>query len=702
MAIKKGTSKLRPRARIIRTIGEELISNDIVAIIELVKNSYDADAKKVNITFSGELYKKDDVKDPNPYLFPKGKGEIIIEDDGSGMSLDTIRKGWMEPATIIKKVKSKSSKGRRFLGEKGVGRFASARLSQQLEMITRSKGDSEIYAVFNWAEFSDDNKYLDEIDCSWEVRDASAIKNHGTILTLKNVNLDWDYEKLCRLHTALSRLMSPVAPAKDFSIELKLPKEFSSLSGAITPPASLGKPGYHIKGNVDGRGLASFDYYSMNKDSKEQIRKKVILKPSREPISGPFNFEFRVWDREQESLEVLADAVKSTVRDVRRDLNEASGISVYRDGFRVFPYGEQKNDWLRLDLRRVQNPTMRLSNNQIVGYVSVSLDDNPALTDQSNREGIVESQAFVDLQEMIISVISELETRRYHERPRREEKDSSEGIFSSINIDPVAELVQKKLPDDEEAKNVVNETKKQIQKGLQHVQEVLARYRRLSTLGQLVDVVLHDGNGILLRIDNEVQLLDKEFTKKTINADAVKKHISVIRQERKVLAELFKRLEPFSGRKRGRPAEIIIEDAIRNVFELYQKEINEQQIKVSLPGSKTQVKFDESEFEMIIVNLLQNSLYWLETMDAKNRKICVEIQKSEDSLTLIFSDSGPGVDEGDVLSIFNPYFSKKPDGIGLGLTIIGELVAEYNGSFELLSSGPLAGATFRITFRRRV
>jgi len=321
MAIKKGKSKLRPRARIIRTIGEELISSDIVAIIELVKNSYDADAKKVSITFHGELYKKDGSKDPNPYLFPKGKGEIVIEDDGSGMSLDTIKKGWMEPATIIKKVKSKSGKGRRFLGEKGVGRFASARLSQQLEMVTRSKDDNEVYTVFNWSEFSDDKKYLDEIDCFWEERKASVIKKHGTVLTLRNVNLDWDYEKLCRLHTALSRLMSPVAPTKDFSIELKLPKEFSSLSGAITPPASLGKPGYHIKGSVDNRGFAAFDYYSRNKDVTEKIRNKVILKPSREPVCGPFTFEFRVWDREKESLEALANAVKSTVRDVRRDLD---------------------------------------------------------------------------------------------------------------------------------------------------------------------------------------------------------------------------------------------------------------------------------------------------------------------------------------------------------------------------------------------
>ena len=94
----KGTSNLKPKARIIRTIGDELISNEVVAIIELIKNSYDADATKVTITFEGSL--------------KRGEGNIIIEDDGTGMSLNTIQKAWMEPATSFKKVKTKSGKGR--------------------------------------------------------------------------------------------------------------------------------------------------------------------------------------------------------------------------------------------------------------------------------------------------------------------------------------------------------------------------------------------------------------------------------------------------------------------------------------------------------------------------------------------------------------------------------------------------------------
>src|SRR5690606_39234477 len=105
--------------------------------------------------------------------------------------------------------------------------------------------------------------------------------------------------------------------------------------------------------------------------------------------------------------------------------------------------------------------------------------------------------------------------------------------------------------------------------GVKKIQEVLSRYRRLSTLGQLIDVILHDGNNFLATIDSENHLLAKEVKKKKIDLVNVKEHIKNINEGRKVLAQLFKRIEPFGGRKRGRPKDIIIDEAITNVFALY-------------------------------------------------------------------------------------------------------------------------------------
>ena len=367
--IEKGKVPFRPRARIIKTIGEELISNDRVAIVELVKNSYDADAKKVTITFN--------------LPFKKDYGSIEIKDDGSGMNLRTVKEGWMEPATIIKKTSEnrRSRKGRKLLGEKGIGRFASAKLCKELVMTTKTKNDDEVYASFNWDDFNYYEKYLDEVECSLKVRKEGEIKKQGTSLLLNKLNSKWDEKKLKELKIFLSRLINPFeTKIKNFEIELTLPKQFEALSGPISPPKILSQSNYRIKGSVNKDGKLNCVYESRNGDKKEIVKDLIIKKPeenAHKPFCGQFKFEFRVWNREPLDLKELSTQTGSTVKDIKRDLDAAAGISIYRDSFRVLPYGELKNDWLELDIRRVKNPAKNLSKNQIVGYVSINLGKKP-------------------------------------------------------------------------------------------------------------------------------------------------------------------------------------------------------------------------------------------------------------------------------------------------------------------------------------
>lgn len=702
--IQNGNSILRPRARLIRTIGEELISNDVVAIIELVKNSYDADASIITIEFAGRVIEVEEGKRKKRVLI-KEASTLAISDDGSGMNLNTIKTAWMEPATLMKKNdKVSPEKSRRYTGEKGIGRFASAKLASSLKMVTRPKEENEVVVNFNWSDFADD-KYLDQVECSWEVRSPSEIKGNGTTLFLTGLNVDWDEDKFRELRVALSRLINPVAPVLDFLIEIVLPKELEDFSGVVSSPDSLNKPDYYIKGTVDSEGNPQLKFFSKKNNAEDLLTvdssEFQLREPIRKPVLGPFSFEFRVWNRDSDSLKKLATDSSSTLKNVRGDLDDLAGISIYRDNFRVLPYGNKNDDWLRLDLRRVNNPTLRLSNNQIVGYVSVSLEKNPDLKDQSNREGLVESQALNDLKEFVKNVLNQVEQKRYAERPREsDDAKNQEGVFNRFSITPVVELVQSKLPNDKEANKIVADTEASIKEGVKKVQEVISRYRRLSTLGLLIDVILHDGNNFLARIDTETHLLLKEINKGNIDVNSVKESIKKINEERKVLALLFKRLEPFGGRKRGRPKDIILEETIASVFGLYTSELAKLNIEVSLPITQNDVRIDEGELQLIFVNLIQNSMYWLETVQGE-RKIQVAVEKENDELNLIFSDSGPGVKDENQKSIFDPYFSTKPDGIGLGLTIIGELVTEYEGDFSLVN-GPLDGASFKITFRKRV
>jgi signal transduction histidine kinase len=718
-----GAQPLRPRARILRTLGDELISSEMVAVIELVKNAYDADATRVLVRFQGSL--------------EIGKGRIEVIDNGHGMSLKTIRTVWMEPATLMRKRRPRSEKrGRRVLGQKGIGRFAASRLADYLEVVTRrAEMSREVRVFFDWSQFDDQEKYLDEVEVLWEEAEPVEIcpggiiqimweedekfeadeLTHGTVLRMEGVRTTWGKEQFEGLRTGLSRLISPffgqdeISRGDEFQIRLQLPAPFDYLSGVVEPPEALKRPHYTLKGHVDENGRYDLTLRLQAQDGEERITKQLVFPDEHMPKCGPFFIELRVWDRDRDSLSELAQVYGSTIADVRRDLNDAAGINIYRDGFRVLPYGEPRNDWLRLDLRRVQNPTLRLSNNQIVGYVLASADKNPLLRDQSNREGLIEGPALDDLRTLVEAVLSELETRRYAVRPRREKpKTQPGGLFTDFDLVAVRELIRKRHPDDTELLALVGEKEEDLERRVEQVQEVLARYRRLATLGQLIDTVLHDGRAPLAKIKNEADLGQRDVERASKSNDGLLQRLGqrfgIINTQSDVLATVFRKIEPFGGRKRGRPVEVRLEQVIADAFAVLDTEIGKIGAKVTLPETDTRVTVDQAETQQVIINLLQNSLYWLREVPKGSREIAVQVRRrGPEEVEILFSDSGKGVEPEFQKRIFEPYFSTKPDGVGLGLAIAGEIVSEYYaGDLELLDGGPLSGATFRITLRRRV
>ena len=707
-----GQFSFRPKARLIKTIGEELISNDNVAITELVKNSYDAGSCIVDITFDGIVKEKEVTtkKNSSPPVkikyIEKTGATISIYDEGEGMDFHTIETAWMEPATSYKKKNESPYPKRKFSGEKGIGRFASAKLSKRLELITRKSGEDEIVVVFDWNAFSDEDSYLEDVKVNWEIREPKEIANSGTLLRLTNLNEDWDEDKLRDLRIALSRLLNPIVPTEDFLISINLPDVFDNrLSGIINRPDTLNRPNYSIKGSVTANGNPlNIVFYSKKMGEEETLPIEAFSLPKgRSYSAGPFSFEFKIWDRDSESLEKLADETQSIVRNVKKDLDDLCGISIYRDNIRVLPYGNQNNDWVRLDLRRVNNPTLRLSNNQIVGYVSIGLSTNPELMDQSNREGIVESNAFEDLKEWIKLILNEVEQRRYKERPRENDQTGKRGksLFENFSLDSISKEIKESNPDSSIILNLISLKEKEIQDAVAKVQEVISRYRRLSTLGQLVDPILHDGNNLLHDIEFKSLRIIQEARRENADGDLIVQSAEEIRTIKKDFAQLFRRLEPFGGKKRGRPQKIVVEDVIRDQYMILKEELNAGAINFTYPDTNHSVTIDESDLSIVLFNLLQNSIYWLSTVN-KERHIKVDVYDDKEGLSITVSDNGPGIKPGTENSIYDPYFSTKPDGIGLGLAIVGEIMAEYNGELSLISTGENNGATFNLLFRKRV
>ena len=729
----------RPRAKIMSALGEELISSETVAILELVKNSYDADATKVKVSFSGNL--------------KKGEGKIEIIDNGHGMDLGVVRGVWMEPATNMKRVTKRSSTlKRKFLGAKGIGRFAVARLAQELELVTKLKDtNEEVFAIFDWTQFEDEEKYLDEILILTETRKPEMFTpnpkdsffrdlHNGTYLGMKYLKKTWDEEDCKKLQRGLSRLVSPFYKQSNFQISVQFPEGFSDYSGEISPPAIIKYPHYSITGIVreDGNYECSIQIYSLGKNIREhgyfikmknqKSKKWDLLSVSqdtylgmtdperpdasnfRKITSGKFDFELRIWDRDD--LGNIEQKVGENIATIRQDLDAISGVNIYRDGFRVLPYGEPADDWLRLDLRRVQKPTQKLSQNQILGYINITNEGNPLLKDQSNREGLDENLAMDDLRNMILFFLREIEEERYKLRPRKGDKRdttaSVQGLFNTLNLNDLKSRLQQQYPQDEDSLALINEAQKRINNQIEEIQIVIARYQNLATLGTLIDVVLHDGRHPVSKIINESTLGSERLETQNSSefTDDLKKAFQVIESQAKVLATLFRRIEPFGGRKRGKPGKYYLEELIWNAVAVLESEIKRIGVEIDFPKSETLMIASPSEIQQIIVNLIDNSLYWLQTQRKDQRKIFITVvREAEETVEILFSDSGPGIPQENQERVFDPYFSTKQDGVGLGLAIAGEIISDYyNGKFELIQSAnnPLKGATFRITLKNRI
>ncbi len=373
--MKEITTKLSASANVIQVLGDQLISNDSVALIELIKNSYDAGATEVEIEFKGAL--------------KEGSGEIIIKDNGNGMDLKTIKEAWMVIATNFKKIeKKRTSRKRSILGEKGIGRFSASKLAKKLVMITSSKNDEEICVQFDWELFTDINKMLDDFEIVIQIgKPNKFLSQAGTILKLVGLCSDWNKSKVNKITNNLTRLINPVKPIEDFQINIKFSdNEYKEFNGILKPPKSIENPLYKMKGSVDKSGKINFEFSTIKNIPSDRKFLKKEVKQLKFKKTIPFDFEFRVWNLSSSSIKELSHALKVPMKTIREDIKFVAGISLYRDNFRILPYGEPNDDWLRLDLRRVNYPTFRLSNNQIVGTVTFQEIDATLLKDQSNRQ----------------------------------------------------------------------------------------------------------------------------------------------------------------------------------------------------------------------------------------------------------------------------------------------------------------------------
>lgn len=671
---RSGYIAFRPRARLLKLIGEELISDEVVALTELVKNAHDADASHVTITFRKVL---------------ASGGEIEIVDDGHGMDLDTLLGGWMEPAASTKADAAShvTSRGRRVLGEKGVGRFAADKLGKTLELISLRKGtNGEVRAEFDWDRFDTDGQMLADVKNRWEIRPASEVKGHGTILRIRGLRQVWNERMFRRLSTRLSRLRPPFKSERGFSIRIES-DEFPDYSGELSN-GFLGKAPYWIQASFDGRDSLKIDL----RGKKSSIPLGTSLG---EVTCGPVDLKIHAFDLETEAIARIGPRL-----EVRAWLREWSGVSVYRDGFRLWPYGESHDDWLRLDQRRVNNPVVRLSNNQVVGFVEISRDRNPELFDQTNREGLMNNKAFADLRRLLEFTFQLLEAERQRVRHPTSSARSEKRRKKKVEL-PVADAMESlaKLANRETAaqmRRLAEDARETISSHETEKKRLLDGYNDLAAAGQVAAGIGEVAGRLLKDI-----LGDFAFIRSKIRTAGMAEAAGRLESRLASLELQLGMLGVLSAGGGHRRRTMDVAEVAKEFAAVFAPLLKDRGVVMSVsPGADlVRVDMNPGSFQRVLYVLTTNSLDWLAR--TQDRRISVEVKESGDHAEIVFSDNGPGISRDLAPRVFDPMFSLKEAGRGMGLTIARGLVEQHGGTIELLMDGRRKGAHFLLRLPRK-
>jgi len=683
---------MRPRARLISLIGDEMVSDECVAIVELVKNAFDADASVVRVAFGGQANRPD---------------ILTISDDGCGMDLNTILTGWFEPGTVAKANATHSPKGRRYQGAKGVGRFAAARLGTSLQMETRTKNAPDGVTVrINWECF-DEASYLDEVDLDYEIGDEPRIP-HGTVITLNGVDKkkSWAERDYVTLHERLSRLMSPFEEIADFSIHLEIP-DYPDLTGAVEPHSLTADPKYRLVGTLSADGIFNGRVLVDGAEAKNFV--DLSLGKKGESVTcGEFELEIRAWDRDRRSMAPLMDKYELGLQQTRRIIDAYCGVSMYRDGFRVHPYGQQGDDWLQLDNRSRQNPTMSLANNQVIAAIRISRENNAELRDRTTREGLIHNASFESMRDWFIRILRLLEEVRYGLRPREEvTQQESNALFEAFDLSTVVHEADQQLGMAHPLSQLVRQSDQTIRDGVIRLQDHYSRLLMTAGVGQLVDLVIHELGAPLGRAGREIIHVEKQLERllKAADRKEVVDSLGNVRAYLEQIVGLRARLNPKAAGLRGKSTTFDVREEIECNLALFGTLLAKQRIApvVEAPNQPLVVKMMRSALGQVIANLLDNSLYWLTRHhgDGMGGLITIRAIALPSGFSICVCDDGPGVGESQRGLIFDPYYSTKPNGMGLGLFIARQVMERY-GRIVYRDDCSLSGACFEAKFERNV
>ena len=730
-------------------LGEQLIRNEQIALAELIKNAYDADADWVKISFIDFDIKEDS----NGFsINSTEESKIRIEDNGCGMTEDVIERSWMNPATPNKKTRNpdeRSAKKRILQGEKGIGRFAILKLGRKIGITTRPLGTEnhiEYFIDYDLSKYDDDfltedgkNKelFIDNISINVESREPSLINdrtisingkpfvdnNHGTCIEISGLKGSWDYGKIKEVYEDTLKLKPIFSELikKEEKFPFEIGFEINGRSSYLVDTESE-RLNNLLKENTvitikDGKfneKKREFTYKLNGTPQKLTLNdprlaglsvfKEYFLKDTlfenkevKATDCGNFNFNFYIFD-------FVADKeTRYYLSKVEKDLIKKHRIYLYRDGIRVAPYGDPDNDWLETDKKRATGRTGDyLSNDQVVGFVDITKKGNPKLRDKTNREGLIEEGSsmrdFIMLLHSFLLFIRQHPYKQYQEQNRQKKEQETKRL----------QVVQSKF---DELKNAISnnsaalavhaELVKSYQIEKDFYEKRLETTEELAGVGLSVETSSHDMMMMLLKSIDSLDSVIKEISYNSIFDNEVEKELHSIRGMLSFVTDQMKDIQLLFRSSKQRKREIRVLDILQKVEKIYARSLKRNNIayKVHKTGSPIAVKCTDAVLLQVLINLFDNAIYWLSVIDSNDKRI--EITLDGDNKQVIFSDSGPGIYEDDKPYIFEAFYSGKEEGRGLGLYIARQLLRRLGYDIyisEIQSENKLPGANFVINF----
>lgn len=451
---------------IVKQLGEQLVSDEITALLELIKNSYDADASYVSIEINTKgKYLKDRL------FYPNHEGFIVVEDDGFGMSEETIMKSWLiisySQKRALKEAKKKTPKGRTPLGDKGLGRLSTQRLADVCEIFTNEENRKGSHIAFNWKDFEVEES-LGKVQIQAESFDPKSKK--GTSLVLANLNHSevWEGKNLEKFKGQVSQIISPYKENRPFEVYIKINGlaidldksneelrdlaisrfefEFDGFSINLKGKTKLTKfignnrEDFHNYVEIDN-GKKFFDFVKKKyKDLKFLSDKNFFLGFERKfdfdkDIGGlevydgeranPGDFTGKIDEFTYDNWLFSDENIKEVfgkLSNYRDFAQSQAGIKLFRNGFAVKPFGIDGDDWLRLRESQTKGGSyypLRPAN--VIGYIAIDEGINDKLKDKTDREGLVSNPYSRNF--FTLSFFIKDEINRYQESIRRAYND---------------------------------------------------------------------------------------------------------------------------------------------------------------------------------------------------------------------------------------------------------------------------------------